>query len=139
MVDDAFVTNQSNQSVEGCVPQQAREHLNSVIVERNGSVEPNGKQLEHGALEKLDETGRHEITEITAFHEHVDRDTTIGNQNYTVGGVATEIPEGCSTNGTTHSQRRSEGNHIRTSLLSLKIWSGWFNCRKKRRSQYLKR
>ena len=127
MVDDDVVTNQSNQSVEGCVPQQARERLNSVIVQRNGSVEPNEKQLEHGALEKLDETGRHEITEITAFHEHVDRDATIGNQNCTVGGVATKIPEGCSANGTTHSHGRSEGNLLRTSLLSLKKQLGWFN------------
>ena len=34
MVDDAAVTNQSNQSIEGCVPQQARERLTSVTVER---------------------------------------------------------------------------------------------------------
>ena len=47
--------------------------------------------------------GRHETNEITAFHEHVDRDATTGNQNCIVGGDATEIPEGCSANGTTHS------------------------------------
>ena len=103
MIDDASITNQSNQSIEGCVPQQARECLTLVIVERNRSVEPNVQQLEHGSLENLDETGRHEITEIIVFHEHVDRDATTGNQNCIVGGDATEIPEGCSANGTTHS------------------------------------
>ena len=59
--------------------------------------------MEHGSLENLDEIGRHETNEMTAFHEHVDRDATTGNQNCTVGGPATEIPEGCSANGTTHS------------------------------------
>ena len=39
--------------------------------------------------------------------------------------------EGCSTNGTTHSQRRSEGNRLRISLLSPKNLSGWFNHRQK--------
>ena len=50
VIDNVVVTNQSNQSVEGCVPQQGREGLTLVNVERNGSVEPNGKQLEHGSL-----------------------------------------------------------------------------------------
>ena len=63
--------------------------MTSITVERNGSVEPNGKQLEHGSLDNLDETGRHETTDITTFHEHVDRDATIGNQNCIVGGAAT--------------------------------------------------
>ena len=27
VIDDVVVTNQSNQSIEGCVPQQVREHL----------------------------------------------------------------------------------------------------------------
>ena len=104
MVDDDVLTNQK--SIEGCVPQQARECLTLVTVERNGSVEPIGKQLEHGSLENLDEIGIHETTEITTFHEHVDRDATIGNQNCIVEGAATEILEGCSTIGTTDSQRR---------------------------------
>ena len=77
--------------------------MNSVTVERNGSVEPNRKQLEHGSLENLDETGRHGKTEITSFHEHVDRDATTGKQNCIVAGAAIEMPKGCSTNGTTHS------------------------------------
>ena len=126
MVDVAAITNQSDQSVEGCVSQQPRENLTSFTVERNGSVEPNGQQLEHGSLENLDESGRHETTEITEFHEHVDRNTTTENQNCTVGEAATEIPKGCSTNGTTDSQRRSQGNYLRTSLLSLKKRSGWY-------------
>ena len=66
-IDNVVVTNQCNQSIEGCVHQQARERLTSVTVERNGSVEPNGKQLEHGSIENLDETGRHETIETTAF------------------------------------------------------------------------
>ena len=84
LIDGVAVTNQSNQRVEGCVSQQARERFTLVTVERNGSVESNGKQLEHGSLDKLDETGRHETTEITAFHEHVDRYATTGNQNCTI-------------------------------------------------------
>ncbi len=95
--------------------------------------------MEHGSLENLNQTRRHETIEITAFHEHVDRDATTGNQNCTVGGVATKIPEGFSANGTTHSQGRSQGNLLRKSLLSLKKRSGWFNHRKKRGSQYLKK
>ena len=39
--------------------------------------------------------------------------------------------EGCSTNGTTHSQRRSKGNRLRTSLLILNKHSRWFNHRQK--------
>ena len=61
--------------------------MTSVTIEINGSVEPNEQQLEHGSLENLDEIGRHETTEITAFYEHVNRDATIGNQNCTVGGA----------------------------------------------------
>ena len=60
MVDDVSITNHPNRTVEGCVPQQSRERLTSITVERIGSVEPNEKQLEHGSLENLDETGRHE-------------------------------------------------------------------------------
>ena len=103
VIDDVVVTNQSNQSVEGFVLQQARECLTSFFVEKNGSVEPSGKQLEHGSLVNLDETRRRETTEIIAFNEHVDRDATTRNQNCTVGGDARKIPEGCSANGTTHS------------------------------------
>ena len=37
------------------------------------------------------------------------------------------MPEGCSTNQTTCAvTRRSAGNRLRTSLLSLKTWFGWF-------------
>ena len=83
--------------------------------------------MEHGSLENLDEARIHETTEITTFHEYVDRDATIENQNCIVEGVAIEMPEGCLTNGTTHSQRRLEGNCVRTSLLSLKKRPWWFN------------
>ena len=38
VIDDVVITNHSNRSVEGCVPQQARERLTSITVERNGSV-----------------------------------------------------------------------------------------------------
>ena len=58
--------------------------------------------MEHGSLENLDENVRHETNEITWLHEHVDRDETTRTQNCTVGGVAIEIIEGCSENGTTH-------------------------------------
>ena len=39
MVDDAVVTNQSNQSVEGCVPQQQRHPLTPNIVAGNDNVQ----------------------------------------------------------------------------------------------------
>ena len=39
MIDDVVVTNQSNQSVEGCVPQQQRKPLTPNIVALNDNVQ----------------------------------------------------------------------------------------------------
>lgn len=89
MVDATAITNQSDQSVEGYVAQQPRETLTSVIVEGNGSVEPNVEKLEHASLENLYATGRHVTTEITAVHEEMDRKATTKNQKSTVGEAST--------------------------------------------------
>ena len=93
------------------------------------SVEPNGQQLEHESLRNLDASRRHEPTEKIAFHEQMERNANTKDQNSAVGQAAEEMPKGFSANQTTHAKRRSLGNRLRTSLLHLKNWSGWYNRR----------
>ncbi len=95
VIDVNAITNHSDRSVEGCVAQQPREPLASVIVERNGSVELNGHQLENGSLKNLDEAGRHQTNEIISFHEHVDRNATTRNKDCIVGEATIEMHERC--------------------------------------------
>ena len=60
----------------------------------------------------------------------MDRKVPTENQNYVDVQASVQILEGCSTDQTTYVvTRRSAGNHLRTSLLSLKKWSRWFNHR----------
>ena len=85
--------------------------------------------MEQESLRSLDATRRHETTEIIAFHEQMDRNATAENQSTRIGKVVTEMQEGLSANQTTHAKRSSLGNCLRTSLLHLKKWSGWYNHR----------
>ena len=81
-VDDAAITNNLYQSIEGCFAQQPRLPLSLVTVEGNESVIlPSGQQFEHASLEKLDTTRSHETVERTTFHEQMDRNPPTKNQN----------------------------------------------------------
>ena len=60
----------------------------------------------------------------------MDRNAPTENQNSVDVQTSVQMPEGCSTDQTTYAvTRRSAGNRSRTSLLSLKKRSGWFNRR----------
>ena len=93
MIDAIVVTNHSDQS-EGFVSQQPRDPLTTFNHEWNQSVEPNGKQLEQESLRNLDDTRRLETTEIIAFHEQMDRNSTAENQSTTIGQALTKMREG---------------------------------------------
>ena len=77
----------------------------------------------------MDSTRRHETIEILSFREQMDRNETGENQNTITSQVVTEMQEGLSVNQTTHAKLRSLGKCLRTSLLHLKKWLGWYNHR----------
>ena len=60
----------------------------------------------------------------------MDRNAPTKNQNSVDVQASVQMDEGCPTDQTTYAvTRRSARNRLRTSLLSLKKRSGWFNRR----------
>ena len=60
----------------------------------------------------------------------MDRNAPTENQNSVDVQASVQMLKGCSTDQTTYVvTRRSAGNRLRTSLLSLKKQSRWYNCR----------